>query len=440
MTFAMALVFLCVLPVAAERSILLVEVNSFQSWGEQDAIIAMTHQKEQADASAKALATRMFIPPNHLHMDFEAERLEYQIRRSRLGALQPPQHAPSSRISGHLASVPSHYERLRDAAKSPSRPDMTLPGLDVHSFGKSAASSRQIRTQSTSLPTTPSDSGKPESRAAVQKTKITSKSALFKDGSEADAKSLSVIPTPQSVHVAKTFGALRALGLSNITLASAKAKPMAWALSTNFADDRVGGLADKVPSEAANATWRPAKMHWTHTPPHLWHDSEEPDAEGESLTADAENSTKAVDAMTEMTLMGAKNRTNNVDTEQQMKASMLPPTTSSTTTTPPFRSTSAMPPDNPSSEHVSFKALALSCVCNGTFREGDRVKFSGHSYPPGRTFGTVLGGTSNGFLNIEWENWSSGHSGHCKFTACGSCTVASAKSRWFTECSEVDEA
>merc|ERR1740117_1342863 len=108
------------------------------------------------------------------------------------------------------------------------------------------------------------------------------------------------------------------------------------------------------------------------------------------------------------------------------------------TTVPSSLSTSEIPLRKSLSDHSTHKASALTCVCNGAFNEGDRVKYMGHAYPPGRTFGTVLGGTDNGFLNVEWDSWSAGHDGHCKFTTCGSCSVSSVTSRWFTACNDVD--
>lgn len=82
-------------------------------------------------------------------------------------------------------------------------------------------------------------------------------------------------------------------------------------------------------------------------------------------------------------------------------------------------------------------SAVLACVCGGSFKEGDRVTYTGHAFPPGRTVGTILGGTKNGFLNVEWDEFSTGHTGNCKLTTCGSCSESPVKSRWFTSCQDL---
>lgn len=80
----------------------------------------------------------------------------------------------------------------------------------------------------------------------------------------------------------------------------------------------------------------------------------------------------------------------------------------------------------------------LSCVCGGKFGQGDRVQYVGHAFPTGRSAGTILAGTKNGYLNIEWDNFHEGHTGNCQLSSCGSCEKSTVNSRWFAACSDVE--
>lgn len=89
--------------------------------------------------------------------------------------------------------------------------------------------------------------------------------------------------------------------------------------------------------------------------------------------------------------------------------------------------------------HVSAATRSvLSCVCAGKFGQGDRIRYVGHAFPPGRTTGTVLAGTKNGYLNIEWDNFHEGHTGNCQLSSCGACENTAVASRWFTACPDVE--
>lgn len=88
--------------------------------------------------------------------------------------------------------------------------------------------------------------------------------------------------------------------------------------------------------------------------------------------------------------------------------------------------------------HVSAATRSvLSCVCSGEFAQGDRINYVGHAFPPGRTTGTVMAGTKNGYLNIEWDNFHEGHTGNCQLSSCGACENTTVASRWFSACSDV---
>lgn len=124
--------------------------------------------------------------------------------------------------------------------------------------------------------------------------------------------------------------------------------------------------------------------------------------------------------------------------ESKLKASHLSSENVSLSTEAPAL---LVPPVNANKEKnssaIEANSETLVCVCDGVFKAGERVKYTGHSYPSGRTLGIVLGGTTNGFVNVQWDHWSAGHDGNCKLTACGSCSVSSVTSRWFTACSDL---
>lgn len=91
--------------------------------------------------------------------------------------------------------------------------------------------------------------------------------------------------------------------------------------------------------------------------------------------------------------------------------------------------------------HVAVPATTrslLSCVCGGKFGQGDRIQYIGHAFPAGRTVGTILAGTKNGYLNVDWDNFHQGHTGNCQLSSCGGCEKSAVNSRWFTACSDVE--
>jgi hypothetical protein len=86
----------------------------------------------------------------------------------------------------------------------------------------------------------------------------------------------------------------------------------------------------------------------------------------------------------------------------------------------------------------------LDCACDGAFQQGERVMAAVDS-PAGASgifagaMGTVTAGTSGGLsLNIQWDGWSSGHTGNCAVAECGDCVESDVDERWWVNCGDVE--
>ena len=88
----------------------------------------------------------------------------------------------------------------------------------------------------------------------------------------------------------------------------------------------------------------------------------------------------------------------------------------------------------------------LTCGCGGQFSPGDRVValYDEPSSAAGirqGDRGTVIAGSSGTLpVLIEWDGWTSGHTGFCFNANCGTCVTSATNNRWYTACELVGRA
>lgn len=467
---------------AAESSILLREANSLQSWGDLVFLAAKPAQEEaRAEEAAKEIAAWMPPSRKHPHRDLEVERLEYKVRQSHVGAVRPRSHARSQRAAALSRDGGEHKAKESESRPEPHRGAHPVADWFAHSRPSRHKAIHSAAGNSEDLSSFSKEfrAAAQEFRAAAPKPLSEPKPVLSGDGSRDGAEATSMpmaaastspaagssseigrssTATPQSAFARRAFGEVHGTSSSYIIADFLKELAVKRPLPNNIA--RAGAVVSDATGQQPQ--WKPAEMHSTSNPPDAKKqkkaaiplnvsssasEDEGPEVAQTIRRQDAKKQKKAEIPLKVASSAGGDEgpevaqmirRVAGASGANANRELQKPMTAPGNVMTPASLPTTAIPLTKSPSNHSANEATALACVCNGTFNEGDRVKYTGHSYPPGRTFGTVLGGTGNGFLNVEWDNWSAGHAGNCKFTTCGSCTTSSVLSRWFTECGGVD--
>lgn len=91
-----------------------------------------------------------------------------------------------------------------------------------------------------------------------------------------------------------------------------------------------------------------------------------------------------------------------------------------------------------------IRTARLTCSCAGAYSERDRAvaivdEPAGASGILRGHQGTVISGNAGSTLGVlvEWDSWSSGHTGNCSVSDCGVCTPSGTNNRWYVECESI---